>query len=133
VTEGTFESVSTGPGEVAETATDGDVDEVGAGVLSPTAGLTDESFAVVVDVELKSWVETGTGDFPLEVVDGTVAEPKSWFETGTGDSSLEVVDGTLVEPKSWVETGAGEVVGFASEEESRPGSKLPLGGEAGSA
>ena len=95
---------------MAERATEGD--GFGAGVLSPTAGLTDDSFSEVVDVELKF---------------------KSWFGTGTGDSSLEVVDGTLVEPKSWAGTGVGGVVGFASEEESRPGSTLSLGGEAGSA
>lgn len=82
VTEGTFESVSTGPGEVAEAATEGDFDGVGAGSLSPTAGLTGESFAVVADellVEVKSRFGTGTG---------------------AGDSSAEVADGTLVEPKS---------------------------------
>ena len=106
--EGTFESVSIGPGEA--TTTEGAVDRIGAGSLLPTAGLMGESFVEVADgIELKSWV-------------------------GTGESSAEVADGMVVEPKSWVGTGAGAgaLVGFASEEESRPGSKLPpRGGEAG--
>jgi len=65
--------VATGPGEVTETATEGDVDGIGAGWLGSTAGLIGESFVVAVDglvEELKSWVE------------GMAVELKSWVGTG---------------------------------------------------
>jgi hypothetical protein len=103
--ESTFESVSIGSGEV--TATEGAVDRIGAGSLLSTAGLIGESFVEVVDgIELKSWV-------------------------GTGESSAEVADGMVVE-RVGTGTGAGSLLIFASEEESGPGSMLPpRGGEAG--
>jgi hypothetical protein len=113
VAEGTFESVATGPGEVTETATEDDVDGIGAGRLGSTAGLIGDAVAV----------------------DGLAEELKSWVGTGAGVSA-GVVDGMAVELESWAGTGtdAGAVLGFAPEEESRPGSKLPPGGgEAGSA
>ena len=127
-TEGTLESVKAGPGEVAETATECDVDGGGAGWLSPTAGLTGESFAVVVDGLLKSRFGTGPGaGDSAEVADGKLLEPKSWVKTGSGTVA---VFGFVSKEGS----GAGVVLGFASKEGSRPCSKLPLrGGEAGMA
>jgi hypothetical protein len=59
VAEGTFEKYEpvTGLGEVTGTATEDDVDGIGAGWLGSTAGLIGESFVAAVDrlvEELKS-------------------------------------------------------------------------------